>query len=194
MKYFNNSTGGTTGTPLNYRLTNFDRFLGAALLYQGWGYAGYELADKMVFLGAAALNINIETGLDKRLNEYLRNIRKLSSFDMVIVELKYRRIINTFKPKFIRGYASSLSFFANWLSENNITIHSPVATFTTSDQLFPNMREKIKSTFSCPVYDGYGLNDGGVKAFECEEHNGYHIDMERSIMEIVPRARRIKKK
>ena len=35
------------------------------------------------------------------------------------------------------------------------------------------------------VYDGYGLNDGGVSAYECPEHAGLHIDTERSIMEVV---------
>jgi phenylacetate-CoA ligase len=47
------------------------------------------------------------------------------------------------------------------------------------------MRENIENTFGCDIYDGYGLNDGGVGAYECSEHSGLHIDMERSIMEIV---------
>jgi phenylacetate-CoA ligase len=47
------------------------------------------------------------------------------------------------------------------------------------------MRKNIENVFSCEVYDGYGLNDGGISAYECPEHNGLHIDTERSIMEIV---------
>ena len=47
------------------------------------------------------------------------------------------------------------------------------------------MREKISDVFGCEVYDGYGLNDGGVSAYECPEHAGLHIDTERSIMEVV---------
>ena len=47
------------------------------------------------------------------------------------------------------------------------------------------MRNKIEDCFSCDVFDTYGLNDGGVSAYECQEHNGLHIDTERSIMEVV---------
>ena len=45
MKYSEIATGGSTGTPFNYRQSKYDRFFGGALLYRGWGYAGYELGD-----------------------------------------------------------------------------------------------------------------------------------------------------
>ena len=48
-----------------------------------------------------------------------------------------------------------------------------------------NMREKIGDIFNCNVYDAYGLNDGGLGAYECSEHCGLHIDTERSVMEVV---------
>jgi phenylacetate-CoA ligase len=47
------------------------------------------------------------------------------------------------------------------------------------------MREKIGTVFSCDVYDAYGLNDGGLGAYECSEHSGLHIDTERAVMEVV---------
>ena len=186
MKYITNSTGGTTGTPMKYRLSGRDRFLGAAIMYRGWGYAGYKLADKMVFLAGSSLGISTNTNYLTRINEFVRNIKKLSSFEMGNENLhKYVKIIKSFKPKYLQCYPSSAHYFANWLEENSINITGIEAIFTTADQLFPNMREKIEDVFSCPVFDGYGLNDGGVSAYECEEHFGYHIDMERSVMEFV---------
>ena len=47
------------------------------------------------------------------------------------------------------------------------------------------MRAQIEDVFGCDVYNTYGLNDGGVHAFECREHKGLHIPTERSIMEVV---------
>ena len=61
----------------------------------------------------------------------------------------------------------------------------PHAVFTTAEKLFPSMREKIEDVFQCPVFDHYGLNDGGLSAFECSEHSGLHIDTERSVLEVV---------
>lgn len=186
MKYYSDNTGGSTGTPFSYRLSKHDRFLSGALLYRGWGYGGYKPGDRMVFIAGSSLGFDTKSRLATFAHEKLRNLRKFSSFDMGDYEMRaYIRAINSFKPKFIRGYASSIYFFAKWIEEKGLTIWSPIAVFTTSDNLFPYMRKKISEVFGCEVYDGYGLNDGGVSAYECPEHLGMHIDTERSIMEVV---------
>ncbi len=189
MKYYNHATGGSTGTPMQYRLSKHDRFLGGALLYRGWGYGGYELGDRMVFLAGSSLGFDTKSKLTTFIHETTRNLRKLSSFDMGENEMReYAQTINSFKPKFIRGYASSIYFFARWLEENQLSVPSQKAVFTTAEKLFPYMRQTIEDVFDCDVYDNYGLNDGGVSAYECSEHTGLHIDTERSIMELVDGA------
>jgi len=180
------STGGTTGTPFEYRLSNRQRYLGGALLYRGWSRGGYKLGDKMVFLAGSSIGVNSQKPLLNRLQEIGRNIIKLSSFDMSDeqMEFYYKKIIR-FQPSFIRGYPSSIYYFAKWLENNCLRIPGIQACFTTSEQLFPHMREKIELVFDCDVFDGYGLFDGGVTAFECSAHNGLHIDTEAAILEIV---------
>ena len=186
MNYSTLATGGTTGTPFYYRLSKHDRFLSGALLYRGWGYGGYDLGDKMVFLAGSSLDVGAKSTIGKYAHEVVRNLRKLSSFDMGEKEMRqYVQIINSFKPKYIRGYASSIYFFANWVEEKNLSIYSPAAVFSTAENLYPAMRDKIAEVFNCEVYDAYGLNDGGVGAYECPEHAGLHIDTERSVMEVV---------
>jgi phenylacetate-CoA ligase len=186
MKYYERATGGSTGTPLKYRLSKFDRFLSGAILYRAWGYGGYDLGDKMVFLGGGSLDVGKTSYLGRKAHEVSRNIRKLSSFDMGEKEMgDYVNIINSFKPKFMYGYASSIYFFAQWIEQHGINIYQPVAIFNTAEKLYPFMREKIAKVFNCGVYDGYGLNDGGISANECSEHLGLHIDTERGILEVV---------
>lgn len=184
MKYYEQATGGSIGKPLSYRISKHDRFLSGALLYRGWSYGGYRLGNRMIFLAGSSLDVGGKSKMNTFIHEKARNLRKLSSYDMGENELlEYYHIINSFKPKFIRGYASSIFFFAKWVEENDLTIYSPVTIFTTAEKLFPQMRAKISDVFGCNVYDGYGLNDGGVSAFECPEHCGLHIDTERSVME-----------
>lgn len=186
IRHHEQATGGSTGTPMKYRLSSNDRFLGGALLYRGWSYAGYNLSDRMVFLAGSSLDIGTKSGLVKKAHEYTRNIRKLSSFEMSEQQMRaYVTLITNWKPLFIRGYPSSISSFCEWLEEERIILPSPKAIFTTSEKNYPVMREKISSYFNAPVFDGYGLNDGGVSAYECAEHNGLHIDTERSVMELV---------
>ena len=69
MKYYVNSTGGSTGTPFQYRLLKYDRFLSGAMLYRGWGYAGYELGDKMVFLAGSSLDVGANSFIVKKAHE-----------------------------------------------------------------------------------------------------------------------------
>ncbi len=186
IKYYSNYTGGTTGTPLKYRLDHYNRLLGLVLLYRGWGYAGYKLGDKTVFLGGDSIDINQKSIFSKKLHEIGRNVRKLSSFDMSSEEMKgYTKTINSFKPKFIRGYASAIYFYCNWIKNNRISVFKPQVVITTSDKLYDYMRLEIEDTLQCKVFDTYGLNDGGLGAYECFQHKGLHIDTERSFLEVV---------
>lgn len=186
IKYYDMATGGSTGIPLRYRLEKMDKTLGNALMYRGWNYGGYNLGDKIVFLAGASLNIGTGSLVKDKIYEIAMNARFLSSFDMGEKEMRsYVNTINSFRPPFIRGYASSVYFFARWIEQNDLRIHKPRSVFTTAEKLFPEMRETIENVFGCEVYDGYGLNDGGVSACECSEHCGLHIDTERSVMEVV---------
>ncbi|MCX7735859.1 MAG: phenylacetate--CoA ligase family protein [Candidatus Kapabacteria bacterium] len=186
MKYDNRATGGSTGTPLKYRVSKEQRVMAGCLLYRGWSYGGYEPGDSMVFLAGSSLGANAKTKLGKLIHETARNLKKLSSFDMSEKEMmEYVEIINHFKPKFIRGYASSIYFFSEWIINNNIHIHKPVSIFTTSEKLHNFMRPIISKAFNCDVFDGYGLFDGGISANECNHHSGLHIDTEGAVMEIV---------
>lgn len=185
-KYGQRATGGTTGTPLTYRISNRDRMMSVALLYRGWGYAGYRPGDKMVYLAGSSLGTTDKLSRFPNKKELARNARMLSSFDMDDARMgDYVNVVNSFRPKFVRGYPSSLDLFSRWIAEHRTRIHSPSAIFVTSERLYPEMKTNIEAAFNCDVFDNYGLNDGGVSAFECSEHSGLHVDMERSVMEIV---------
>ena len=58
IPHIEETTGGSTGTPMKYLVSQRDRMLGGALLYRGWGYAGYELGDRMVFLAGMSLGVD----------------------------------------------------------------------------------------------------------------------------------------
>lgn len=186
LKFVERATGGTTGTPLTYRLSTRDRMIGGAILYRGWSYAGYRLGDRMVYLAGSSLGVHKKGRWHPSAKEVGRNARMLSSFDMSQTDLaQYVAAINAFRPRFIRGYPSSLEFLSKWISESRKDVHRPLGVFVTSESLFPHMRKNIETAFGCDVFNHYGLNDGGISAFECAEHTGLHVDTERSLMEVV---------
>lgn len=185
-KYVNRSTGGSTGHPFQYRLSVEDEILGYAILNANSGYAGYNLGDKIGIIAGSSLIPSTKSDIVEKLKSFVLNERRYSSFDL---DNSYMNNIflnlDKFKPKFVRGYASSVYIFAKYIKEYNLSLNfHPKAIFTTAEVLFDQQRRVIQEAFGCPVFNQYGLNDGGVTAFECEEHDGLHIDMIRSIMEI----------
>ena len=187
LKYTNGSTGGSTGEPLRYRMSLEDYERGIALLYRGWGYAGYKLGEKVAIIAGSSLIPTTMTGLRKKIVGFLRNADYYSSFEMSEQNLfRYFQSINKRNPRLIRGYASSIYIFARFIRDNDLKLEfQPKGVFTTADKLFNNQRTLIEEVIGAPVFDSYSLNDGGVSAIECQDHCGMHTDTERAILEVV---------
>lgn len=186
QKFVSVCTGGSTGNPLQYRMSKRDETLGLALLYLKFGYAGYELGDKMGVIAGSSLIPSTKPNIKDNLKAFVLNEKRFSGFSL---DAEYMdKIINTFnnfKPKFIRGYASSLYLFAHYVLNSGAKIDfKPHAAFSTVEVLFDHQRKIIEEALNCRVFDQYGMNDGGLNASECELHNGFHIDMIRSILEV----------
>ena len=186
IKYINRTTSGSTGSPLKYRITKFDRILHWAVMYASWGYANYKLGDKVVVLGGPSVMPSTQSKIKELVYRIFRNFVYLSSYDMEDSNIKkYVDIINNLKPKIGYGYAGAWYLLAKFIEKHNLKIYSPKAIFTSAEKLFPEMRKKIEDVLKTEVYDSYGLNDGGISAFECSEHKGLHINTERALLEVV---------
>jgi phenylacetate-CoA ligase len=184
-------TGGSTGEPLQYRMSNEDHDAGVALLYRGWGCGGYRPGDSMVIVAGGSLVSSTQT-LSGRARDWLTNIRHLSSFGMTPERMAaYLEFISRWRPQYVRGYASSLSALASFALHRGIRLRSsPGAVFSTAESLTPSARHAIGQAFGSDVFDTYGLNDGGVSAYECDRHAGFHVDLERAVLEVVDEAGR----
>jgi len=180
------STGGSTGTPFKYQMSLKNRQMSMAMLFKGWALGGYALGDTVVVLGGGSLVSDKEEWVSRFKNYYL-NMHKFSTYGLDNDGFNdYFQKITKLNPLFLRGYASAIFLFAEYLQNNNLTPRFKLkAIFTTSEMLYSKQRVLIEKVFSCSVFDGYGLNDGAISAFECDKHNGYHIDSERALLEIV---------
>lgn len=187
FKYINGSTGGSTGDPLKYIMSKEDYERGVSVLYRGWGYGGYKLGDKVAVIAGASLIPTTKSETKKIIRDLCLNFRHYSSFGMSEKKLfKYFHDINKWQPDFFYGYPSAIYLFAKFIQGNNLKLNfQSKAVFTTAEKLFDKQRELIEQIFGAEVLDEYGLNDGGVSAYECDNHNGMHIDMERAVLEIV---------
>jgi phenylacetate-CoA ligase len=187
LRFINDSTGGSTGIPLKYRMSLEDYERGPALLYRGWSTACYKLGDKVAVIAGSSLIPNVKTDFTFKIFDFFLNQKHYSSYNLSEQNLfKYLQSLNSWKPKFIRGYSSSIYLVAKFIDDNQLTIKfHPKAIFTTAEKLLEHQKKMIEKVFNTEVFDNYGLNDGGVSAYECPMHKGLHIDMERAILEVV---------
>jgi phenylacetate-coenzyme A ligase PaaK-like adenylate-forming protein len=175
-------TGGSTGTPFEYRISrSFESYMWGSI-WRAWTAGGYRPGDKVAVLGGDRIAKN---SLKHKFYHFLNNWKYIS-----ITDLDDNNLLNIFQSiqrtacKMIYAYPTPLYLLSCYMLENglNVRINHIV---TTSEMLFPEHRLVIEKAFQCKVFDSYGANDGGALAFECDYFDGHHLSMERSITEVV---------
>lgn len=89
------------------------------------------------------------------------------------------------KPDIIMGYASTLALAGKLILQDEISISPPRRVFTDSELLTEAMRETIEAAFGTKVIDIYGTFELENIAYQCEEHQGYHIATDSVIVEFL---------
>ena len=185
-------TGGSTGIPLVFYY-NAEADYYRALAVERWKLQGgvTNVFEKscIVFRSPESLlnNEKIWSRGTKYYGAYgmFRNELILSANNMYPHVLEqYIKKMKAFKPSYIHGYASAVYMIADHMRQDNIKI--PVKTvLTSSDCLTRQMRETIEDVFCCKVFDRYGLGEEAASAVECDVHDGYHIDMDKCVIQVV---------
>jgi phenylacetate-CoA ligase len=176
---FLNSSGGSTGHPLNfYQDRRFKRHSVASFFLcdsmQGWSF-GVRTAR----LWGAPKDISHIKGLKGRVKMYFKNEKFFDAFDMAPDNIrKYHVKLSVFRPDVIIAYASSAYIFAKFLKENQMKPDYPKKSIiTTAEVLYDHMRKTIEEVFGVEVFDRYGSREVGNIAAECSHHRGLHINM-----------------
>ena len=179
-----NSTSGSTGEPFRYCIDRKSVAIARAAMWRGWGYAGYGLGDKVAVLAGLSLGSRLHHPLGQAAKKVFDRTMHFPAVNLrrEILETHAKKMLR-YNPKFIRGYPSSLYFFADFLEKEKIDGIYPKAVITTAEMLFPHQRSLLEKVFQCDVFDGYGAYDGGSAALECKSHSGYHMAVEKVVNE-----------
>jgi phenylacetate-CoA ligase len=89
--------------------------------------------------------------------------------------VKILKKLESWKPKFIRGYPSSLYLVSKIAIRHGIELPSLKAALTASEVLSDEYRNTIESAFKIKIFDHYGQAEITTMLHECEAHNGMHI-------------------
>lgn len=186
-RIYPNASGGSTGEPTKFMQDNYysDWSASTKILYNEW--AGRKLGESQIKLWGSERDILGQSeSIAHVLANWVWNLKLLNSFRMTQENMKkYIEEINLYKPKMILAYVQSIYELGKFVKENNLKVYSPNSIMTSAGVLFPEFKEKIESTFKCPVFNRYGTREVGDIACDCERHKGLHINLFTNFVEII---------
>jgi len=182
-KVYKRTTGGTTGNPLLLYECHKAMTLYSALLDSWMASVGASFKKRKIMLdGQYFLKNNI---INKPFESIpILRLLYVSSFTLSksnIRECLYK--INEFEPYYAYGNPSVMFFLTHASKEFNIPLKLK-CFISACEKLLPKQRSMINSS-GCEVFDFYSSTEHVTSAFECQEHNGLHVNVEQGYMEMI---------
>lgn len=100
-------------------------------------------------------------------------------------EYDYHTIFNEVRPDILYGNPHLLCSMAREINQKKIELLNPKIIISSFEMLDMLSRGFLEDTFKCKVYDVYGLSEIGDVAWECPVEEGYHINEDYVIVEVV---------
>jgi len=188
-RFKSNSTSGSTGQNFHFFSDNYTDFNRHAFANIGAKWAGGGFGEKTFLLWGAERDL-INKGIKSKLanSRFLFNTIKKSSYHLQKRDLVNDILpsLNSFNPKVLVGYPSSLKFVSEYMIKSKITPNSGLRGIISSgESLNTHQREIIEKAFQVKVFNRYGCRDVGPIAHECETHNGLHVFSSHVYVEII---------
>jgi phenylacetate-CoA ligase len=181
------STGGSTGTPLQFDLDMGSHERRWAAMLRGYGWAGGTPGTKQFHLWGAPLEAQpLKRRLKDRIFNLVQRRRMVNSFhlsDETVPDIL--RELNRYRPDVIVAYTGAIFQFARSLAERNLHPFSPKSIIVGAEKLHGFQRELIESVFRCRVFETYGSREFMLIGAECSEHRGLHVTSEQLLVEIL---------
>ncbi|MBI5837852.1 MAG: phenylacetate--CoA ligase family protein [Candidatus Eisenbacteria bacterium] len=175
------STTGSTGTPLQLRLSNADFARSWAFFAYGLLACGGRLRDRYAQVqvpGPARRPTPIERlGFMRQIYVDLREGPAAVLADLVRL-----------RPEVVYGYPSFLALAARAAEEQRLPLPRPRRLITHGEVLTPATRALLERAFGCPVRECYGSAEVFRLAFECD-HGTLHVPPTVAVVEADPATR-----
>ncbi|MCX7765548.1 MAG: hypothetical protein N2246_02435, partial [Candidatus Sumerlaeia bacterium] len=186
-KWFYNTSGGSTGEPVQFIQDKeyWDKEIAGTLFF--FSLAGKDIGERELKLWGSERDIlEGSIGLKAKVQNWLYNRLLLNSF-MITREDMSNYVIrwNRFKPKVVWAYVDSIYEMARFIEQGKLLIFSPVAIIVTAGTLYPALRSYIEKIMHTKVLNQYGSREVGVIACECMKQRGLHLFQWKQFVEIV---------
>ena len=173
------ATSGSTGHPVQIRAMRSDHEINDALVLRAmWKYGmrpGHRKSNTR-----SVSRKERDTALAARLGLFKRQWLFVPDGPEGWV-----RDLLKFRPNSIMTLRSTLYTLGTYILDHGIEEIRPDFVISTSESLTDDVRELVARAFCAPVRDLYASWESGIIAWECPECDGYHINSDWAIVEIV---------
>jgi len=193
--FFPHTTGGSSGTPLDfYRGRDYDRLANAAANMRAWRRMGWRPGDTMARFWLSHDDLAKPAGMLGAVRRALR--RWLQPPELTFqahdtspaVMALWVDQLRSFRPAFLYGYGSMLTLFANYLHQHRISIPGVRGIASTAEALLPRARALLREAFpGAVVIDIYGSREIPGIASDCA-HGTMHVNADLVHVEYLPDA------
>ncbi len=183
------ATGGSTGTPMRFKVDRSTQIARESSLMWADSLAGWHPGERIAMLWGADRDVkSARRTLRLAIRWWIENRRWFDAFRMDEKSMiQFHKAMRRFRPHYLVAYASALELFADFLRGRGIRPEYPIrALISSAEVLMPVVREKIEQVFQRPVFDRYGNREFGAIAAECSEHAGLHVNPCDMIVELLP--------
>ncbi len=182
-------TSGSTNEALQfYTYSQREAHINAARM-RGHEWIGIRRGEKEMYFWGSPVELSKQDRI-KRFRDWLVNDGLTNGFEITprLVPEYFRQWMR-WRPRCIFGYPCSLVLMVQMARTQGIDLSALrdrglKVICTTSEMLTDVDRRLISEAFGVPVYDSYGLREGGLVGHECE-HATMHCVDEQVILETI---------
>jgi phenylacetate-CoA ligase len=179
-------TSGSTGEPLAVFVDRLQLDMRWANTWRNVEWTGYRFPDRQVRLWHSTIGLRPAQAFKERLDALLSRRTFFSVFGLDDATLRaYVDFVRRKRPALLDGYAEAFNVIANYLARAPVDGLRAGAVISSAQTLPPETRALIETHFGCPVFDKYGAREFSGIAHECEQHQGYHVNAESYLVEVV---------
>jgi phenylacetate-CoA ligase len=182
-------TSGSTNEALQfYTNSNREAQINAARM-RGHRWVGMSRGEREMYFWGSPVELSKQDRV-KRFRDWLINDGLTNGFALKPEFVpQYVAHWRRWRPKCIFGYPCTLALMAGMAAAANIDLRSLAGCglkmiVTTSEILTDADRKTVAEAFGVPVYDSYGLREGGLVGHECDRFTMHCMD-EQLILETI---------
>lgn len=183
-------TGGSTGNPLQFKVSRdfYERRMAGQ--FRGYRWAGWEMGEKTLWFWGVSGSINPRPGpWQKALKKKVYNLvwRDVIKTIYQFSEDKlgeYVEFWNRWRPDTVVGYAFGLYCVARYVLERGLSVPPCKGVILAAEATTAEQRQTMAEAFGCGVFNTYGSMEFNMIAGECDHHRGMHVNCDNLLVEI----------